>query len=119
MYHLIFFSWDAKILRTTRSTSYLLKVSVEAERHHGVLVNLYGVLGWCLVERMRGEPYVTFRQGGAVWLGRAGRVACGRGIRPAVAGRACLAYVSNLHLQPLDLMHIICTDETLCGAGAA
>jgi hypothetical protein len=24
-----------------------------------------------------------------------------------------------LHLQPLDLMHIICTDETLCGAGAA
>ena len=94
MYHLIFFSWDAKILRTTRSTSYLLKVSVEAERHHGVLVNLYGVLGWCLVERMRGEPYVTFRQGGAVWLGRAGvwRV-------DGASGRPSSAYVSNLHLM--------------------
>ena len=45
---------------------------------------------------MRGEPYVTLRQGGAVWLGRAG--ACGRGY-PAGRRPACLAYVSNLHLQ--------------------
>ena len=45
---------------------------------------------------MRGEPYVTLRQGGAVWLGRAG--ACGRGY-PAGRRPACLAYVSNLHPQ--------------------
>ena len=89
---------------------YLLKVSdsVEAERHHGVLVNLYGVLGGCLVERMRGEPYVTFRQGGAVWLGRAGRGVwtghptgrrkpCMPGLRQQLAPPAIGSDAYNLH----------------------
>ena len=56
-------------------------------------------LGWCLVERMRSEPYVTFRQG----YDKA--VRCGWGVQgrgrgyPAGHRPACHAYVSNLHLQ--------------------